>query len=231
MNRKQRRAIRRKTKLDPYHALAVEAFHKGDLELAIEYFEAALIENIDNYQIHNDYAGALLKSGYLEGAAKALRKAVELKPDAYYTWNNLGTVLRGLGKISEALEAFRKSAELEPKKAQAYNNLAATLMAAGQMEEGIKLAQRTCDLDPQEGQARSNLIFMLDFQEHQTTKTLQEARRLWSEKIEAPLRKYRKPHLNLKTQDRKLRIGYVSADFYRQSLASPLLQPAIGPAK
>ncbi len=73
----------------------------------------------------------LWQQGDFDGAANALRAAIQTKPDyaeAHYT---LGTVLKQQGKLQEAAASLKEAIRLQPDFAGAHTTLAAILRQLG----------------------------------------------------------------------------------------------------
>ena len=63
------------------------------------------------------------RSGALDDALEAYRKAVNLKPDYAEAWSNLGVVLGALGDVDQEIEAYRRGVAANPALAPIWSNL------------------------------------------------------------------------------------------------------------
>jgi predicted O-linked N-acetylglucosamine transferase (SPINDLY family) len=105
-----------------------------------------------------------------------------------------------------------------------HDNLGSVLKDVGEIDAAIDCFRASLALNPDNPATHSNLVYSLSFQSARPEPVLAECRR-WNERFAAPLR-LGTSHANVRTPERRLRIGYVSADFrdHCQSLFTlPLL--------
>lgn len=151
--------------------------------------------------------------GRFHDAAKLMQAAIRLKPDYAQAHNDLGVVLQQTGDIEGATQCFSKALELNSKFSEATNNLGVTFQSRGNSKKAADYFKAALAINPYYLDAHNNYIFAQDMSLHQTTESLIEIRKQWSATHEEPLLKKQKPHLNDLSLDRKIRIGYISADF------------------
>ncbi len=200
--------------------------HLGRIEDSLPFFARAAELSPEDPDLHCAHGNALLACRQYEPAILAYRRAVAIRPDEPGLVNNLASALRFTGDMSAAAAAYRQAIALKPDYADAMANLALTLRDQGHVTEGVALLRRALDVDPAAPGNHSNLIFCLDFLPDLDVAAHQAERRLWQQRHERPLFAEREPHRNPATLDRKLRIGYVSADFKVHS-ASALFGPIV----
>ncbi|MBV8031274.1 MAG: tetratricopeptide repeat protein, partial [Betaproteobacteria bacterium] len=176
--------------------------------------------------MHNDLGNVLNHGGRFQEAEETYRRAIDLKPDFVEAYNNLGTVLRELGRLEEAEQSCRKALELRSDIAEIHNNLAVVLWTQLRLADAESSFRRALVLNPRLADAHSNLIFMRDLRDGYSEKELQDERRAWYAIHGAGHAANRSPHLNTVDPERRLRIGYVSADF-REHSAFFVIAPVI----
>ena len=195
-------------------------------EAVAAYGEAARLRP-DIAEVHNLLGVALGQAGQHDASIASLREAVRLAPGFAEAWNNLGHALQSTRQFDEAIECYRRAAQLQPDLTEAHNNLGGALKELGRLDESIAAYRRALALRPRNAALHSNLILALNYQVDTTPQTLYEEARAWNEIHARPLASEIKPHINDFDPNRRLRIGYVSADFREHASAfflTPLLE-------
>jgi predicted O-linked N-acetylglucosamine transferase (SPINDLY family) len=185
----------------------------GRPDLAVERFRRALALQPDLAEAHMALGNALLDLGHPQEAVAAYRRAVQSRPDYAEAYNNLGVALQGLGLLDEAEQCHRHAVVLRPDYAEAYNNLGQALQGQARLDEAIDCFGHAVELRPEAPSLHSNLVYALHFSpRHDGLAIGQEVRR-WHQRHAAPLIAAVARHANDRSPDRRLRVGYVSADF------------------
>ncbi len=119
-------------------------WNRGEHELAIEHFRAALSAEPDFAVTRTDLATALTQTagvqaakGSLEEAVGNYRSALQVEPSAQ-AFNGLGKALGQLGRHDEAIEQFNQALRLDPENAEARLNLAIARAGQGNPEAAEK---------------------------------------------------------------------------------------------
>ncbi len=166
----------------------------------------------------------LADSGDFSGALAAYAAATQCCPGAVVGLNNAGCLLRTLGRIDEAEQQLLAGLTVDPGHAALHDNLGNVYKDSGQLDRAIACFRRALELQPAAAGTHGNLAYALSFQAEEPGPILAECRR-WNARFAAPLPRWRE-HRNDVAADRRLAIGYVSADFreHCQSLFTlPLL--------
>jgi protein O-mannosyl-transferase len=95
--------------------------------------------------------------GDLEGAARHLRRAVEINPKNDVFQSNLALVLARQGNLGEATVHFRHALEINPGDAATQNNMGITLAQQGKLDEAIQHFERALEIKPNDASGHTNL--------------------------------------------------------------------------
>jgi protein O-GlcNAc transferase len=205
----------------------------GQIQSAAEEFQKAVEQNPDLPIAWFNLGNALRDLGQADKAINAYQQAIARDPNHLDAYNNLGTVYGRQGDHVRAAETSRALLALKPDYAGAWNNLGNALKDCGQYEDAVASFNRALALEPNNAVVRDNLIIATQY--HTDDPELNRRyREHWNQTFCAPLRAQirasstssEQGHENDRTPDRRLRIGYVSADFHEHASAfflDPLL--------
>jgi protein O-GlcNAc transferase len=193
-------------------------------EAEVQYARALALDP-SHVEAANNLGNVRRELGEHRAAQDAYEAAMRARPDFVDTHNNAANLMRTLGRLDEAETLLRTALELEPTSSATLNNLGNVLKDGGELEASIECFRRAVANGPDNVIAHSNLLYALSFQASDPHEILEEARR-WSGQHAASVRP---SHGYVKPQHaggRRLRIGYVSADFREHCQAlfmTPLL--------
>lgn len=183
----------------------------------IKQAEAAYRQIIEADPLHFRalYLLAVLYSdvGNYKGAVDFMRLAIQVNPNYSLAHNDLGVILQQMGDTKGAMECYKKALELNKNFSEAQNNMGVIYGSKGNAEKSRECFEKAMAINPYYFDASNNYIFVLDLSPEETVQSLINARKQWSEVHETPLLDKQKPLLNTLTTNRKIRVGYVSADF------------------
>jgi protein O-GlcNAc transferase len=192
---------------------------------ALQQYRHAVQVRPDHAEALNNLGNVLKELGDFSSAIAAFDAALLARPNYVIAINNAGCLLRTLGRSDEAEDMLRRGLMLDPRHAALYDNLGNVLKDAGELDEAIECFRRSLELDPANSTAHSNLAYALSFQSFDAQPILDECVR-WNARFAAPLPRHQSEDSRLLCPERRLKIGYVSADFreHCQSLFTlPLL--------
>ncbi|MEO5375248.1 MAG: tetratricopeptide repeat protein [Alphaproteobacteria bacterium] len=192
---------------------------------AERHYRRAIELRPDDADAHNNLGILLYDLDDPAGAVACYRRALELRPDFALAATNLAGALADLGALSDALAYCRHAIALDPALAEARNALANVLRDTGHIDEAITAYREALALKPDDATIHSNLIHVLSFDPAVTGPDLLAECRRWNERQAAGL-PAPSPHENRPDPDRRLRVGYVSADL-RDHAVAYFLEPLI----
>lgn len=178
---------------------------------------------------HHNLGIELKADADFTGAVAAFQEAIRINPGHADAHCNLGSTYLQMQRITEAWEAFQSAARLQPANPRFQTNLGAAALRLGRQQEAVAHFQRALQLNPADAYTRSNLILVSSY-------CMSDADGLyvlcseWDRVHAARLRDaVDKRYANTPDPERRLRVGYVSADFRNHAAAywiEPLLEGA-----
>jgi Flp pilus assembly protein TadD len=115
---------------------------------AVDRFARAAVADENIAEIHCNLAHARRLAGDEDGALKAVRRAIDLKPDMAVAHNVLGTILQDRRRPTEALASFRRALQLKPDLVDAVNNIGGILERIGRVNDAGAEYERAVAMAP-----------------------------------------------------------------------------------
>jgi len=203
--------------------LGIALADKGQFDDAIAQYHQAISLQPNMPEAHNNLGSAWKEKGKLNDAIAAYQQAIRIKPDFADAYSNLGVILKDKWQLDEALPYLQRATQLSPGSAEMHNNLGGGLNDLGRLHEAITCYRRALQLKPDFAEAHSNLLFTLTSLPDMDAEAIFAEHRAWAERHAAAFARQTIAHANDRSPDRRLRIGYLSADFRRHSVGYFLL--------
>lgn len=162
----------------------------------------------------------------LAEAEQCFRQALVLAPQAMDVLTDLGNALKMQGKFDEALTCYQRVIGVHPESGGACCNLGTVFQSTGDYATAIRHYRNALKLDPTLAPVWGNLGNCMTYCPEQSPLGVLEAYQGFDREIAQPLRDSR-PHTNDRNPERRLKVGYVSADFRKHAVAYfalPLLE-------
>jgi protein O-GlcNAc transferase len=191
---------------------------QGKLEQASTSLQMALALQPDDVALICHLARTLYFRKLFDAAIGACQRALSLQPDLAVAHEILAAALSEQGKSNAAADSWRALLALQPDNARIYNNLGLVLAAAGKHQSSLDNFRRAIALKPDYMDARSNLLYGLCHADSASTSSVYEEHVRFGDSVSRPEALLRVHH-NARDRDRRLRIGFVSADLWNHPVA------------
>ena len=185
----------------------------GDAKSAMEMYKKAILLQQDHLAAYIGLGNALKELGFIDHAIECYRHITMLKPDLPGAYHNLAVMLKSQGKLESAEDLIKKELELQPDSVEAQIVLAQIRVAQGRVRERIEPLENLLALRPDDIVVASALLFSMHYLPEYSSEDIS----VTTAKCVASFNRREQlisPPANLPDSRRRLRIGYVSGDFY-----------------
>lgn len=200
--------------------LALLCAKRAENDQAEQFYREVLADHPDYPESHINLGNLLLDTGRLRETQYHFRRAVSLNPQSALTHDRLGAVLRSRGRITEAIGEFKRAVELDQTSFTAWHDLGTCYFVLGAHVEADRAFRKAIDLSPDQATGSwSNWLFMSNCQDLARAEVA-ERHFMFGRQVRAmcgPLAARQAPRPL--SGGRRLRLGFVSGDFRRHSVA------------
>ncbi len=186
---------------------------RGEPEAALATLQAALRQDAANAALLAELGLCLRALGRRAEARAAFERAAAGDPAAVLPLLYLGNLAHEEGRLDDALGAYRAALALDAHNAALHYNLALTLMSRGEAAAAVEAFRACLSAAPDYADARASLLFALNLSDRAGAEETAAEHFEWGRRIADPLWTER-AFSNPPEPARRLRIGYVSADFF-----------------
>jgi protein O-GlcNAc transferase len=211
---------------DALHLLGVTLHFQRKSEEGIALIERAIARVPGNPAYHNNLGNALDDIGARADAEAAYRRATQVRPDYPIAWQALGTLALRDHRPRDAIGHFQNALGAKPDYSPAENGIGNALRDLGRLDDALEHYRAALRLDPGSQAAASNLLMAAQYDPRQNPAGLRVAHRDWGTATAARLPQRAAPFANARDPERRLKVGYLSADFRRHSVAY-FIEPVI----
>lgn len=195
-------------------------YEAGTALMRCRQFDAAVLHlrqacdlNPVSVEAHTDLATAMRSVGRPADAVPLYQEAIRLGPGNAFSHNNLGAVLCDLGKFDEAYTSVERALELKPDLADAHYNRGNALKELGLVSEAVVAYRKALEISPDHRGAHSNLLFAMMFDPASDARTILQWGQLFQSRHLTLSRNKILAPASRRGAGRRLRVGYVCADF------------------
>lgn len=191
---------------------------QGEFARALQVVEAGLAHLPSHTDLLYQHGFLLAEGGRPEAALTRFESCLTTDPGHVEARFARATILRHAGRLTEAAGDLHWLIEADARNARAHAGLSGLLRDEGRIEAMLQHDQQAIELDPANPELQHHRLMDLHYSERISPQELFTAHREWGERYGA-VPQARTRHVNDRDPARVLRIGYVSADFKRHSVA------------
>jgi protein O-mannosyl-transferase len=137
--------------------LGIALAEKGDLDAAIQEYQAALGINPSYADAHYNLGNAFIKKGHPDAAIQEYRETLLINPKHAGAHYSLGAALANNGNLDAAIQEYRIALRLNPNDTKAHTNLGVALANKGSLDAAIQEFQEVLRIRPNDAKAQTNL--------------------------------------------------------------------------
>ena len=218
-------SFQRALAIQPHSVQALTTFARlliahHENEKALPLLQRAVEISPNSRDALNSLAGLLTTIGRPQDAIPLARRAIATDPNFAAAHLTLGEALEKTHRLDDAANEYQRAIDLDPSFALAHAMLGSAHRLRGSPELAIASFRRAISLDPANHEFPSSLIFAMHCDPTTTPAQILAEQKKWSARHAPPPAT---SHANDPTPDRRLRIGYVSADFHNHAVGRNLL--------
>ncbi len=198
-----------------HNSLAIALTEKGERAAAIESFRKAVALKPDLTEAHNNLGNLLNDQGSLSEAIVSYEAAIAGNPRFADAYHNLANALRRRGEAKKALAMCRKALSLRDSDPSFHNNLGTILADLNQFDSAVECYRKALALNPDFAESHTCVLFGQSYCAGWSAQTHLADARYFGSRMAALARPYthRPADRDAASVARKLRVGFVSADF------------------
>ncbi len=201
---------------DAYVNLGTNFHARNRLDDAAAAYRAALAL-APAAETHHALGRVLLQQGQLDPAWESFQAALRLDPDCAALLVNAARTLRLQGRLDDAVDYLTRARALDPQNTDTLCDLGARLKDLGRVDEALGVFREALAIDPTFAPFHGNLLYSLNVRGGDPTRIFAE-HRSFGQTVCDPLTAGAPPHHVDHTVARRLRVGYVSAQFWAHAV-------------
>jgi predicted O-linked N-acetylglucosamine transferase (SPINDLY family) len=213
-------------RIDTHSQLGSLLRRQGRYDDALHSYLQALALKPDNAQIHNNLGLLFADQKNDEEAFKCYQTALAIDPEMEEALINFGNLFYHVEQLEEAIVCFGKAIAAHPDSVDAWTNLGHAYHKQGQPDQAIACYRKAQALNPGFLNAHQGMLMAMQYSSSVTPEEMAAAHVAFGRQFETPLRTMWRPHANERDPGKRLKIGYLSADF-RQHAVAYFIEPLL----
>ncbi|MBM4146918.1 MAG: tetratricopeptide repeat protein [Nitrospira sp.] len=215
-----RKAIERAPEFSgAYYNLAQVLSDLKQFDEAISCYQKTLQTDPTNAHAYYNLGNVFYHKGNLNDAIYYYQKALSLKTNFFEAYNALGNTFSEAGRLKEAVESYTCSLQINPDFIDALCNLGKTLTDQGKLDYAESCYKLALENKQDFAVCYSNLLLVMLYNLRYDPKSIFLEHLNFAKLFEYPLCFTILPHTNDRMLRRRLKIGYISPDFKKHSVA------------
>jgi protein O-GlcNAc transferase len=211
--------VHRVEAVERFFSLGFAAQSSGDVAHALAYFEQALGIDPKHFWALVSAAALQHRRGALESALDLYQKALEVDPShAGNIHVNMGVILKDMVRVSASKAVLTRAVQLAPHSPEAHYNLGLVLYELGEITGAKNHFEAAIALRPDFQSAHSSLLCLYGLSGAYDPQESYQKHREWATRFADPLAPKSDSFHTTFDRDRRITIGYVSADLRNHSM-------------
>jgi len=130
---------------------------RTNFQSAVAIYEQAISRATNDWQLHDNYAGALLQHGERAGAIEHWQRVTQLLPHRIQTYDLLGSVLLEQGRLGEGEGCYQQALRIDPDLVDGHIGLGRVWLAQNHGAEAVREFQKAVRLKPRDARTQNHL--------------------------------------------------------------------------
>lgn len=150
--------LKNPTNFETTNLLGVIALQEKEFEKAINLIEKAIVLNPNHHALYNNLGTALKEKGKFKESINCYKKSISINPNYVEGYLNLGILLKILKKFDEAINILEQATKIKSENAIIYYELAVIYFELEKYYEALKYFNKSFSLKPNHEYLLGNIL-------------------------------------------------------------------------